>query len=51
MSRTDRASNRRYRKLSGGYFDFYALNDGAGDRVTDLMLPAGTRVRVIEAVR
>lgn len=50
MARDERKRARLNRKLSVGGYDFYSLNDGNGDRaITDLMIPAGTRIRFIEA--
>lgn len=42
---------RLHRKLSVGEFDFYSLVERTDDRaITDLVIPAGTRVRYLEAV-
>lgn len=50
MSTTERTNARLCRKLSIGGFDFYALSDRSnGRRIMDLMVPAGTKIRFLEA--
>lgn len=49
MTRDETTRARLHRKLSIGGFDFYALHSGADGRtITDLVIPAGTRVRRVE---
>jgi hypothetical protein len=42
--------NDRPLKHSVGAFDFYAIHDGSRAVVTELMIPAGTRIRRMELI-